>query len=286
MQQKIPVIITAIFGGLIVAEIGIIAWTADFTLLPWTLSPILMIGLLWLYCRYFSGYGWPNSSSAARKERFRALRLSSRNWKWALAGAILFVVILESALMVTFRLVSFPTQLFKSQYAVLNTLPSGLGWCVVIVSAMAAGICEETGFRGYMQVPLEKRYGAVRAILVTSIVFTLLHLNKAWAPAILPQIFLAGMLWGILAYRSGSLIPGIIAHVLADVINFAYWWSDVGGDFKRETIFRSGLDGHFIGCSVLLVAAGIAFFWTMGKLRRGGSGTENKTMGRVPADPI
>jgi membrane protease YdiL (CAAX protease family) len=266
MQQRIPIIISAIVSGLIVAEIGIITWTADFTLLPWTLSPFLMIGLLWLYCRYFSGHGWPNRHSAARKERFRALKLPLRTWKWSLAGALLFVVILESALMVTFRLVSFPTELFKSQYAVLNTLPSGLGWCVVIVSAMAAGICEETGFRGYMQVPLEKRYGGVRAILVTSVVFTLLHLNKAWAPAILPQILLAGVLWGILAYRSGSLIPGIIAHVLADVINFAYWWSDVGGNFKRETIFRSGIDGHFIGYSTLLVASCLGFYWTMRRL--------------------
>jgi membrane protease YdiL (CAAX protease family) len=54
-----------------------------------------------------------------------------------------------------------------------------LKWIAVVMSATSAGICEETGFRGYMQQPIEQRHGAVIAILVSSFFFMLLHLTKA-----------------------------------------------------------------------------------------------------------
>jgi hypothetical protein len=42
-----------------------------------------------------------------------------------------------------------------------------------VVSAASAGICEETGFRGYMQQQIEQRHGAPTAILVSSFCFML-----------------------------------------------------------------------------------------------------------------
>ena len=37
-----------------------------------------------------------------------------------------------------------------------------LSWLAVVVSAASAEICEETGFRGYMQRPIELKRGAPR----------------------------------------------------------------------------------------------------------------------------
>jgi membrane protease YdiL (CAAX protease family) len=48
-------------------------------------------------------------------------------------------------------------------------------WLAVVVSAASAGICEETGFRGYMQRPIEQRHGAPVAILISSFFFMALH---------------------------------------------------------------------------------------------------------------
>ncbi len=79
-------------------------------------------------------------------------------------------------------------------------MPIGTAWIIIIMSSLVAGICEETGFRGYMQVPLERKWGPAVAIIITSIVFMLIHLSHSWAAPILPHIFFASVLLGILAY--------------------------------------------------------------------------------------
>ena len=57
----------------------------------------------------------------------------------------------------------------------VGILPEVFQWQLV------AGITEEVGFRGYMQVPLEQKYGPGIAVLLVSLVFVVAHLNQAWA---------------------------------------------------------------------------------------------------------
>jgi len=132
-----------------------------------------------------------------------------------------------------------------------------------MMGSVVAGICEETGFRGYMQLPLEKKYGPVAAIIITSIVFTLIHLSHSWAAPILPHIFFASVLLGILAYKTGSLIPGIIGHSILDIFDYSVWWSDIAGGFHKQTIFRTGADFHFTIWSLIFIVAFFAFIWSV-----------------------
>jgi membrane protease YdiL (CAAX protease family) len=125
-----------------------------------------------------------------------------------------------------------------------------------VVSATSAGICEETGFRGYMQRPIEERHSAPIAILVSSLLFMLLHLTKGWALiGMVPIVFGAGVLLGLLAWSSGSLIPGMIGHTVMDIGLFGYWWTGIAGDFTARRISETGLDQPFlITCAVLTTA--------------------------------
>jgi membrane protease YdiL (CAAX protease family) len=85
----------------------------------------------------------------------------------------------------------------------------------------------------YMQRPIEQRHRAAVAILISSLFFMALHLNKAWAtPGMVPIVFGAGVLLGLLAWSSGSLIPGMIGHIMMDIGLFAYWWTGI--DFRRS----------------------------------------------------
>lgn len=129
-----------------------------------------------------------------------------------------------------------------------------------------AGICEETGFRGYMQVPLEKHFGPGVGITIVSILFVIFHLNQAWAPPMLFPLFALSAMMGILAYTFGSLIPPMIGHTIIDVFNFSYWWSDVAGSFERRPIAETGFDLHFITWVLILVVAAALFVWTARKL--------------------
>lgn len=262
--QRIPLLIRAPVTGVLVAEIGIATWLAAWALVPAPWSMVVMGGVLWLYCKYFSGSWWPKATAQARRDRFRAVRLSLGIWKWSLVAAMLFVVVSQAGLVVTFRIIEFPAEAFSAGYGV-DAMPVWLVWFGILVASAVAGICEETGLRGYLQVPLERRYGPGIAIAIGSIVFVLIHLNQAWAPTILPHLLAWSVMWGILAYASGSLIPGIIAHAAMDVLNFSYWWTDVGGTFAKRPVAETGIDLGFVIWSLILVVSVSLFYWSIHK---------------------
>jgi membrane protease YdiL (CAAX protease family) len=130
------------------------------------------------------------------------------------------------------------------------------------MASVVAGICEEVGFRGYMQKPMERKYGPWIAISITSLVFVLVHIHQAWAGGILFQIFVISFMIGWLAYATSSLIPGMIAHILFDIVNFSYWWSNVAGTFNYKPVYETGIDIHFIITVLALTGGGILFVFT------------------------
>jgi membrane protease YdiL (CAAX protease family) len=262
--RRVPVPIRAVVTGFLVAEIGITAWMASLILIPGIWPLIIMGGVLCAFCVYFSGRWWPNATAERRRDRFRALKLPRAVWTWGLTAAMLFVVVSQASIVLTFRIVEFPAELFIQGLG-FDDIPLWAAWVFIGMSSLVAGICEEIGFRGYMQVPLEKRYGPRVAIAITSLMFLVLHLNQAWAPPLLLHIFALGALLGILAYAAGSLIPSIIAHVVMDIVNFAYWWTDVAGRFDMRTLAETGIDTHFVVWSFVFGTSLVLFFWAARK---------------------
>jgi len=261
--QRIPVLIRAIISGVFVTFVGVGVWLVFLAVIPAPWSVIAMTGALWLYWKYFSGSWWPKVTAEARIKNFRAVKLSADGWKWGLVGTLLFVLILQSATVLTFRLVEFPAEA-AADYG-LDALPVWQAWIIIFMASLVAGICEEIGFRGYMQAPLEERYGPAVGITIASIMFTVFHLNQAWAGPVLFQIFAISTLFGILAYASGSLIPSIIGHTIMDIFNFAFWWTDLGGDFEWQTIAVTGIDSLFIAALIVFIASFALFFWVARK---------------------
>jgi membrane protease YdiL (CAAX protease family) len=262
--QRIPLWIRAVVLGVLVSSIGVYAWLVVGTLVPAPWSIVLMGSLLWLYVGYFRGRWWPKSTAEARKSRFRAIRMPSAVWKWSLVAALLIVVVWQSGMVLTFRLVEFPAEAFVAGYD-LEAMPPWLAWLAVLMASLVAGICEETGYRGYMQVPLEARYGPAVAIAMVSILFLLIHLGQVWAPPVLLHLFALSVVLGILAYASGSLLPGMIAHTGLDIINFSYWWTDVAGTFDKRPVGETGIDAHLLFWALLFVASAVLFFWAARK---------------------
>ena len=197
---------------------------------------------------------------ARRKPRvprlFRRGRLSPTQWFWGVIAALFFAATIHASIVLLFRLVPFPMAAFRQGYDFSFIPTQPLKWLAVLVSATSAGICEETGFRGYMQRPIEQRHGALVAILISSLFFTVLHLTKGWATAgMVPIVFGAGVLLGRLAWASGSLIPGMIGHIVMDIGLFAYWWTGIAGDFTARPITETGVDqAFFIACAAFAIS--------------------------------
>ena len=66
--------------------------------------------------------------------------------------------------------------------------------------------------------------------LVTSVAFTLMHANHGltYLLAVAPGFFLASVVYGYLALKSGSILPGMVLHFAGDLA-FAYF-AMLGGD--------------------------------------------------------
>ena len=87
---------------------------------------------------------------------------------------------------------------------------SGLSMAaVVLVVGIGAPIAEELFFRGLFQRSAQARFGEVRGLLLVAAVFGASHLQ----PLQFPGLFLAGLVFGVLAWRSGRLGPAVFAHV-------------------------------------------------------------------------
>lgn len=78
----------------------------------------------------------------------------------------------------------------------------------ILFIALAPGIFEELLFRGYIQRRLLERWPAWAAILVASLLFALLHVM----PHAIVFAFPIGVWLGIVAWRTGSVWPGVICH--------------------------------------------------------------------------
>jgi membrane protease YdiL (CAAX protease family) len=244
---KLPSSVRAILSGLLIALVATNVWPLFLLNLSVPLATIAEAIFLALFLWWTAGGGPPRTTQVVRANSFRRTTLSSRQWFWAILAAVFFAATIHASIVLLFRLVPFPIVTFRRGYnlAFIPSLP--LKWLAVIVSAISAAICEEIGFRGYMQRPIEQRNGARTAIVISSIFFTLVHLTKGWATiGMVPIVLGAGMLLGLLAWSSGSIIPGIIGHAIMDIGLFAYWWTGIAGDFTARPVTQTGLDHLFL----------------------------------------
>jgi membrane protease YdiL (CAAX protease family) len=266
---RLPVSLRAVITGILIALIPANVWPPLLLSVGVPLAATIEVVFLGLYVWWASGGGPPERTRAARGVAFRRGALSPVQWLWGVIAAFSFAATVHAAIVLLFRFVPFPIEAFRHGYnfSFIPSLP--LRWIAVVVSATSAGICEETGFRGYMQQPIEQRHGAPIAILVSSFFFMLLHLTKAWAMVgMVPIVLGAGVLLGLLAWSSGSLIPGMIGHVVMDIGLFAYWWTGIAGDFSARPISETGVDQPFlITCAVFAITLIIVLF-AAGRLRR------------------
>ncbi|MFQ6604746.1 MAG: lysostaphin resistance A-like protein [Fidelibacterota bacterium] len=85
-------------------------------------------------------------------------------------------------------------------------------WFTIIV---IAPLGEELLFRGFLQQMLEVYWlDITKAVLVTSMVFALVHFNPFW----IIQIYLLGLVLGYLSWKTDSIIPGLIVHGLNNAL--------------------------------------------------------------------
>jgi membrane protease YdiL (CAAX protease family) len=91
-----------------------------------------------------------------------------------------------------------------------------LDWILLILGVVViASISEEILFRGFLQVSLERKGDITRAVILSSVTWTIIHVNPYWAI----QIFITGVIIGFLAWRTNSIFPSMIVHATNNFIS-------------------------------------------------------------------
>jgi membrane protease YdiL (CAAX protease family) len=210
---------------------------------PWAalVMPFVLAGLV----AFLAGRGWPAKGAEARRKFVPLAPVSRRAWIWSLAGGVAAVIAAAALWTVMATIVRVPP----------NVLPDtrGLPLTTVIpllaVSIVAAPLSEEIAFRGYAMSLLRRRFSPAAALIVTSLLFAAVHLTQGlYAPKLIVY-FLAGLAFGFVALRTGSLLPAMAVHSCADLTFFTLVWSHDAG---RKLISEGGANGWFFANLALL----------------------------------
>jgi sodium transport system permease protein len=138
-----------------------------------------------------------------------------------LAAAVLLMPFAELAVSQAHRLPRLWTLIQGRQLMVDQAFagsPPASWWINVLVLALVTAAAQEIAFRGFIFAGLLMRMEPWPAILVSSFLFAAFHMNVF----LLPPFFILGIGLGLLALRSGSLLPGILLHASC------YAWLQLG----------------------------------------------------------
>ena len=88
-------------------------------------------------------------------------------------------------------------------------LGAGYGWgTVILVFCIQPAVIEELAFRGVILGSLRRVLGRRDAVIVSALMFMVLHLSVLS----FPHLLLIGLVLGYLRIRSGSLYPCMVLH--------------------------------------------------------------------------
>jgi sodium transport system permease protein len=83
-------------------------------------------------------------------------------------------------------------------------------WPLLLVFVVVLPVCEELAFRGFILSGLQRQFSPWKAVLLSSFLFALYHMNVfQFIPA-----FLLGVVLGLMAARTRSIWPGVLMHAL------------------------------------------------------------------------
>jgi membrane protease YdiL (CAAX protease family) len=240
---------------------------------PWLVVPLAIY--VWLFIRYIGGSGWPRSTGGYRRQHLRNASLPFHSWVWALLAGLFFIAFLFAINAVLSRFIvleyAIPDQLLRlPQISLLSTL---------LMISIAAGLVEESAFRGYMQTELEEHFGVAIALFVTSAVFVATHFTGLSPMSMTRMAFigLSSLFYGVITHLVKSIRPAIVIHAVGDSLSFGLlWWNQYYG---HSTNLPRQIDGAFWINTFLSVAFLTLLIWSLLKLKATTIGNMDHTHG-------
>src|SRR5262249_16581663 len=130
----------------------------------------------------------------------------------------------------------------------------GLATALVLFAVIPA-VCEEFAFRGFILSGLEHGHKTRTAIVLSAVLFGFMHVLLS----LFQQLFnatLLGLVLGLLAVRSRSIVPGVVFHMINNglAVLTGFWVATAGGRRFAAWVYREPAQGLY---HWWLVAAGL-----------------------------
>ncbi len=227
---------------------------------PWAVP--VMGGVLWLGWRYAGGHGPPAATSQARRVYRRANALSAPAWGWALLANGLALLAFSGLWIVLFQLVKAPGN-SATDFSKYSTLTVAV---ILLTGAVVGAVVEEVGIRGYLQGALERVVPIPVAIVLAALILTPGHaLTQGFVWSTLLFYVLVDVAYGVTAYLTNSIYPGIVAHTAGLLVFFFLIWPHDAG---RQLVTSGGADAWFWIHLLQAVGFGAVAIWAFTRLAR------------------
>ena len=110
-----------------------------------------------------------------------------------------------------------PESWFNLQNSQSSSLLGGSMAFAIIYTVLIAPVCEETIFRGLVLTIFDGKLPKWLGILISALVFALIHLPS---PIAFIYTLTLGIVLGFLRYRTKSLVPCVLAHIIFNATNY------------------------------------------------------------------
>lgn len=160
---------------------------------------ILAVAIVAVYC---------SAEPMVRRLRLGPSKLPLWAYPLVIGGALAIAVFYGPIGDFIVRRLHAPGGALKLLEDVLTHLTRTQALAAILVVGIMPGIAEEWLFRGYIQTRLSERLGRWWAILITALLFGVMHLDLVQSP--FAAIF--GVYLGYLAEQAGSIRPTMICH--------------------------------------------------------------------------
>lgn len=216
--KNLPVPIRAILSGVAVTLSLIIPWGAMFQAniagdvnMPWSAGAIVVYVFFW----------WRSVNRRLKKTgQDKTISSGYTSWRWAFIIGGLVTAGLYILLLLTMQVFKLDTAK-GFDFSKISTLPFFL---YALAGSAVAAIAEETGYRGYMQQILLRKYKFVQAVSIVAVVFALGHLINPNAVYFLLLYIIASVNYSFIVKATGSLVPAIILHFLVNFASYCFIW--------------------------------------------------------------
>lgn len=148
-----------------------------------------------------------------------------------------------------------PEELMKAVTEILKAKNPPDLIVIIFSSIVVAGFSEEMFFRGFIQGALERNWDVTKAVVLTAILFALLHANPWWAF----QITVLGLALGLMVWKSDSVLPAIIVHGMNNGISV--YFVNVKETQIGWYLWKGHVSPSIIFLSAILAVIGFKLFY-------------------------